>query len=153
MQLSDFKMATKPNCSLSVTGQKRLFLLVSVFALTVATGFSMIGAWMVLPFAGLELLVLASALYHVNAGMNDYESIVICGDVVRVETRRRNALEQEEFNRYWVQVVFGQVSGENYRLVLRSHGKELELGRFMGSEQKMALAKELKRHIAGAAYR
>lgn len=139
MQVSDFEITTMPSCSLSVSAQRNIFLLVTVLTLVIASGFYMVGAWMVMPFAGLELLALALSLHYVNVGADDYESVCIRGDHLVVEKRSRKQIRRVEFSRYWVQVV---LSGQ--RLLLRSHGKEVEFGCFMGNGQRQALARKLK---------
>jgi uncharacterized membrane protein len=52
-----------------------------------------------------------------------------------------------KFNRYWAQVV---VSRDGSRLALRSHGREIEIGRNMSDGQRRELARELKRQLRGA---
>lgn len=153
MLVSDFKMMTRPNCSLSVTGQKRVFALIALFTLTVAFGFSLIGAWMVMPFAGLELLALAAAFIYLNGSSDDYESITIKGDSLVVETCSRKRVERVEFNRYWVRVALKMFSGGLQRLSLSSHGREVEFGRYMDDEQRLALARELKSMTGASSYR
>jgi len=152
MLVSDFKMMTRPNCSLSVEGQKRVFALIALFTLTVALGFGLIGAWMVMPFAGLELLALAAAFFYLNGSSDDYESITIDGDSLIVETCNRKRIERVEFNRYWVRVMLKVFSGGVQRLSLSSHGREVEFGRYMNDEQRLTLSQKLK-SMTGASYR
>jgi uncharacterized membrane protein len=49
------------NCSLSPAGLGLIFLSLAAVVLAIGIGFAVIGAWPVLPFAGLEVLALGAA--------------------------------------------------------------------------------------------
>lgn len=145
MRGADFSVVTKPNCSMSVAEQKRVFAVIAGFALMVASGFLLAGVWMVMPFAGIELLALAAAFGYLNGGAEDYESIALNGDKLVLEMRNRKQVERIEFNRYWVRVMLRVAPGGMRRLCLCSHGREVEFGRYLNDQQCLALAHELKR--------
>lgn len=122
--------------------------LIAGFSLVVAVGFSIAGAWLVLPFAGLELLALGFAFYYVHLHATDFEKITIEGDVVSVTQKNYRQLNHHEFNRYWAKLKFSTKPNGDHVLALRSHGKELEVGkRFLNNEQRVALADQLKRRL------
>ena len=52
----DYQFIARPNCSLTPKGRVLVVAIAAAFPLLVAIGFSLIGAWLVLPFAGLEVL-------------------------------------------------------------------------------------------------
>jgi len=141
----DYRVVARPNCSLTPAGRVGVVCILGIFSLTVAIGFGLAGAWMVFPFAGLELLALACAFYYVNCHAGDYESLAIDGDQVVVEQHSYKKLNQVVFHRYWVQVVLREVPGGEQRLWLRSHGREVEVGRYMSCDQRLALAQQLQK--------
>jgi uncharacterized membrane protein len=143
-----YKVIARPNRSLSSKGMVRVVVLIAAFSLVVAFGFSLAGAWLVLPFAGLELLALAYAFYYINCHAEDYESITIDGDSLAVEKRYYKNTSQIVFNRYWARVLLRELPSGEQSLLLRSHGKEVEFGRhFMNNEQRLALAQQLKKRV------
>lgn len=75
----------QPNQSSNWQTNKQLLLGVGVFSGLIATGFSMIGAWMVLPFAGLEFTALGGALYVVCKKLNLRHIVHFCGDQLIIE--------------------------------------------------------------------
>ena len=153
MLVSDFKMMTRPNCALSIAEQKRVFIVIALFTLTVAGGFSMAGAWLVMPFAGFELLALAAALIYLNGNAENYESVTVSGDALVIERSIRKQVERFEFNRHWVRIVAKTFPESKQQLIsFSSHGREVEFGRYMSHEQRQALAHELKR-MTGTSYR
>jgi uncharacterized membrane protein len=52
---------SKPHCSISPAGFACVFASLACVTLAVGVGFAMTGAWLVLPFSGLEVLLLAGA--------------------------------------------------------------------------------------------
>jgi uncharacterized membrane protein len=51
-----------PHCSISPAGLACVFASLACLVLAIGAGFAMAGAWLVLPFSGLEVLLLAAAL-------------------------------------------------------------------------------------------
>jgi uncharacterized membrane protein len=144
----DYRIIARPNCSLSPKGRIGVVALIASFSLAVAIGFSLIGAWLVLPFAGLELVAVAYAFYYINCHAADYESITIEGDQLAVEKRDYKNTSQIVFHRYWARVLLRRLPSGDQSLLLRSHGKEVEFGRhFMNNDQRLALAQQLKRRV------
>lgn len=135
-----FTFVTKPNNSLTDSACIKVFGFIALVSLGIALGFWYLGAWLVLPFAGLELLGLAWAFYYVRAQQQDYERLTIEGSTLRVEVCCKGKLTVYELNRYWAQIV----RGYNCRLALRSHGKEVAVGRFLDCSARAALAAKLK---------
>ena len=140
----DYKIVARPNCSLSPQEMAKIVALLAFFSLSIAIAFSLAGAWMVFPFAGLELLALAYAFYFINSHADDYESITISGDRLAIEKHQHKSTSQVVFHRYWAQVVLRQTPSGEHRLWLRSHGKEVEVGHFMNNRQRLALAQQLQ---------
>lgn len=146
-----YKVTARPNRSLPSSGKVKLLAWLATPPLIISIAFSLAGAWMVFPFAGLELLALAYAFYIIHCHAEDYESITIDGDRLGVEQRNVHRVHQTEFHRYWVQVVLRRSPYGEQRLWLRSHGKEVEVGRYINNEQRLALAQQLQKRT-GAFY-
>jgi|APFre7841882590_1041340.scaffolds.fasta_scaffold76487_2 uncharacterized membrane protein len=148
-----YKIIARPNNSLSLKDGIKLLAAMAIVTLVIGLGFTHIGAWMVLPFAGLELLAFACAFYYVYLHAGDYESIAIEEDKVIVEKRSYRKSSITVFQRYWTQVNVRDVvscQGVNGKsaLFIGSHGKEVEFGKHLiDDEQRVALARELKQKI------
>jgi uncharacterized membrane protein len=143
-----FKIIAKPNCSLSKMGMYIVVGVVAFFSLSIALVFSLMGAWLVLPFAGLELVLVAGAFYHVQCHANDFESITIVGDELALDKQSYKQTSRVVLNCSWAKVLLRKMPSGDHALLLRSHGKEHEFGRrLMHDEDKVALAQELKKHV------
>lgn len=142
---SSYQVTFKPNCSLSSLGKQRVVLLMTVIPCCIAVGFSFIGAWLVLPFVGLEIFALGYAFYYVNSHDSDYESISIDGDSLKIQRCVGQVLSKYELNPYWASVVRHELPNGTVRLGLRSQGKEVEVGRYLTTEQREELAVQLRK--------
>ena len=152
MVATDLERSTyiaKPNNSLSPKGFMWLFLGIAAITMTVAIGVSLVGAWFVLPFAGLEILAFACTFHYVLLHYEDYESITLTTHEMVVEKYSCKRSEKFVFQRYWAKVMLREDSGGTCSLFIGSHGKEIEFGkRLMNDEQKLVIAKQLKQHLS-----
>lgn len=146
-EAADLAILTRPNCSLSETGRLLFFCVMSLFSLVVAVSFVFVGAWLVFPFAGLEVFGLGWALYYVSCHTGDYECIVVSGDEVVVETRSYKTIHQVKLQRHWVQVIVNAGVGQGRcRVWLRACGKEVEVGRFIDDDGRLKLSQQIEGH-------
>jgi len=102
------------------------------FTIGIALRFFSQGLTLVLPFAGLEVLALGFALY-ISAWRGGVKEVIsITGDKIRIEIGHNSPEQRHELKRAWAQVVL-QRSWNNWypsRLFIRSHGRQIEIGRF-----------------------
>lgn len=152
MQNEAFKLVTKPNCSLTKQGRLYAVIIIAVISFIIAAFFCFFGAWMVLPFTGLECLAVAAAFYYMQCHAKDYESISIANDDLTIERLSYKSFTQISFNRYWAKIYLYDLPNGKHELRIRSHGKEVCFGnRYMDDDQRIKLAKELNQMV-GLAY-
>jgi uncharacterized membrane protein len=146
-ETAEYVYTARRNNSLSSSGRLLIFSFILVVSLGIASGFFLIfGAWPILPFAGLEMAVLYCAFRYMDRHAADYERITIRGSSVEIEVHEGQSVTRHELNRYWAKVV---CSAEGSRLALRSHGREIELGRHLCEEQRLVMAQDLRRELNG----
>jgi len=110
--------------------------------------FAWFGAWLVLPFAGLEVGVLVWAFRHLGSHADDYEKITIRDDRLSVECRDAGRVSCHEFNRHWARVVAVSDPCGARQIALRSHGRQVEVGRCLTPDAREALLQELRVHLS-----
>ncbi len=139
----------RPNRSLSWRGSLYFFLSFCLVSGTIATGMAMLGYWLVLPFAGLEVLVVGASLYVVACRCYECEVISITEDSIEVERGRRRLRQRGTLKRTWTQVCLERRAAgwQPTRLVIRSHGRSIEVGRFLNEDERGRLAVELARSL------
>jgi uncharacterized membrane protein len=113
----------------------------------IAGGFWAMGLWLVLPFSGLEWLMLASALRWSLRNSELKEVVTIDPTRVLVERGRRRPEQRFEFQRAWVQLNWRKPKFRSYSgsVELRSHGKQVVLGEFLPETERKKLMQELGR--------
>jgi uncharacterized membrane protein len=138
-----------PNCSLSVRGARRLFASVCIAPLAIASFLTLKGFWPVLPFAGLELAVLAWALRASLERRFHRQTITVTESQVSIESCVRSRCAQVVFPRHWAQVKLRRPAARLHpsRLTIESHGRQCELGSFLTEEERRGLALRLQRLI------
>jgi len=130
------------NCAIS---PRQLML-----ALAAAAGVSLLiglamwvaGAPWVLPFAGVELAALATALVIHARHTGDHDLIVLSGLNLRVERQRGSRVQVLEFNPRWVRVEPRSVQGSLVRL--SGQGQHVDIGQFVRPGLRQQLASELR---------
>ena len=145
MSTVPFSLVLKRNCSMSPKALAGVFAALALAVLAIGAGFAVAGAWLVLPFAGVEVLLLGAAYVFYARHAADYERIELESGHHRVEVAAG-----ERTARY--QMDGARVFLEEGRVVLRDAKEELEIGRHLGAEARAELAAELrKRLIRGTA--
>jgi len=136
------------NNSLSRSGRLLALCYLVGVSLGIALAFGVAaGAWPVLPFAGMEVLVLCLAFRYIGQHAGDYERVAVWSDRVDVEIVDGSAVRRFELNRYWAHVV---CDPDGARVALRAHGRDLEIGRHLPAEQRVLLAGRLRRELRNA---
>jgi uncharacterized membrane protein len=143
-----FSAVLRPHRSLSAGGIRLVVLLLAAACAVPGIVFASLGAWPVLPFLGLDVLILYLALhYNLRAG-NTYEAINLSPDALTI--RRSNAwgIETEtRFPPHWLQVNLEPLAADDNRLELRSRGRSLVIARFLPPQERSALADVLRREL------
>lgn len=146
---ADCCVVIRPNCSLSWRGTVAVFSSISLVSLVIALGFLAQGYWLILPFAGLELALLGAALYLTAWRSLQREVISIRGAEIAVERGHRQPEQTQTFPRSWVRIELTRPQHRGYptRLLLRSHGREMEIGSCLNESERCRLAEDLRRWV------
>jgi uncharacterized membrane protein len=138
-----------PNCSLRPQSAALFFASICTVSFTIAGVLAFKGLWPILPFAGLEMLVLGWALKVSMRRRHFSQTILLTDDLVRIETRDGPRVQQIEFTRHWARVTLRRADYRLHpsRLTIESHGRACEVGGFLNEEERRALAGQLMRSI------
>lgn len=138
-----------PNCSL--TPQSARLFVGSLAAVTFGlAGFlASRGFWPVLPFAGLEIGLLAWAVRASMRRGSEQELILVSEDQVVIERRAPSGSRRTVFPRHWARVTLRGPKRAQHpsRLTIESHGCAYEVGRFLTEEERRRLAARLQRLV------
>lgn len=138
----------RPHRSASPKLLKGVIIFVGSVLTVAGTGFVLAGAWPVLPFLGLEVLLLWGAFKLCDRAGNAYEAINLTRNALTV--RRVNHWGRESgvsFPPHWLQVNIDAAPTRQSPLELRSHGRSLIIGSFLLPEERLRLAQTLRREL------
>jgi uncharacterized membrane protein len=145
----EFSVTVKRNCSLSPRTLLMLLAATAAVAFAIGIGFALVGAWMVLPFAGLEVLAVAAAFYANGRHAGDFERITLRRGVLRIEVREGEAVREHDFNPTWARLLVRE-SGGAARAFIRGQGRELEIARHLTPPARGQLVRALDQRLAQA---
>jgi len=138
-----------PNCSLTQRNARLFFAAACLVPFAIAGFLTLRGFWPVLPFAGLEMVLLGWALHSSLERRFHRQTITVTDADVSVDTRDRSRCEHVVFPRHWAQVKLRRPAARLHpsRLTIESHGRQCELGSFLTEEERCGLALRLQRVI------
>lgn len=140
-----------PHRSLSRGAFVTIMTILVILNLSGGIMFWLIGAWPVMGFMGLDVAIAWWAFRRNFADADRSERIVITGDEVTLTRLSRTSPKSTlTFNRRWLRIELEYDEARELvgRLLLRSHGKAIEIASFLGAEERQSLARALRQAIA-----
>lgn len=132
-----------PNKSSSINENLVFFGFLSLICLTFGIGFFFIGATMILPFAGLEVLALILILRANHKWLNQKQALYL--DKLYVE------LEEDDkkitFDRFLSKFLIEENNSKK-ELFIKSKNQKIEIGSFLNQEEKEQLIELLKKKVS-----
>lgn len=124
--------------------------LAALLCLSFAVGFALAGAWLILPFAGLEIMALFGLLYYVSIKTRIQEVILFNDSEIRVQRGRRWPVQDWHCQRFGCRLHVYTPPHPWYssQVRLRCHGEEMELGRFLSDRDRRALIRNLNAFLS-----
>lgn len=136
-------IATRQNRSLSKHGRRLWLLLIAASVAVIAVGAAAAGALLILPFAGLEILLVWLAFNSVARHEMDYESLVVTKNEFRWECRAGKKLHKLEGSRHWATVSRSWETFEAETIHLLYAGNKVLVGRLMSAAERRVLGEQM----------
>lgn len=146
-----FNAILTPHRSLSPFGFVVLMSLISLVSFVVGLYFLLLGAWPIMGFFGLDVLLIYIAFRLNYRSGREYETVDLSPDLLkltRVDPAGR--AKTYDFNPYWVRVGLTEEHDGRNIMWLASHGRELVFGRFLSDEERREFAEALGLALANA---
>jgi uncharacterized membrane protein len=146
-----FRVVLTAHRSLSRTGFFVVMGLLSFLSFVTGIAFALVGAWPVLGFFGLDVLLVYIAFKINYRAGRAYEAIDLTPDVLtvtRVDPRGRQ--KRFEFNPYWVRVLLQEWPDGRTDLRLALHGREVSFARLLTDDERRSFAPVLRDALANA---
>jgi uncharacterized membrane protein len=144
-----FDVLLTPHRSLSPRGFLMLMGFVCAISFTAGLIFFLAGAWPVVGFLGLDVLLIYVAFRINYRRAQMYETLHLTARALTV--RRVNhwgAESRWSFQPAWLQILMDDPPGHSSQLTLRSHGNSLVIGSFLTPGERQDLAHALRSALA-----
>jgi uncharacterized membrane protein len=145
-------VVASPNRSASVS-QLRAFIVFFGLVCGVVCAFSFAQGNVLAPLFGLlDVLFVAWALRLAWRAADQSDRVVWEGGDVRVEMRRGARVAQASFHPYWVKLkrLPAARDSDPERVLIGSHGRFVEVGRFLSAERRQKFAEDVAALLASA---
>jgi len=133
------------NCALTPKQLLKFYIALLCLSVTVATGFLLVGVWMILIFTILELsAVTISFLIYCRHAL-DFETIEIHGKRLIVKKFIGYKESVFEFNSQWAKIEPPNEGSKTFHI--SQSGLRVELGQFLRHEQQISLITEVRAYL------
>jgi uncharacterized membrane protein len=142
-------IVAEPNRSASWQANKIVLIAMCTLSGLIAAGFAAIGAWPILPFAGLEMAALGSALYYVCWKLRYRQVITLEANTVRIQKGYYHPKQEWRFDtdKTALSVTPETHPWDGPRISLYSAGEEIALGEFLNREDSLKLLELLRQRV------
>ena len=139
-------IVVKPNKSSTWRANLYVLIAISIPSLGAAIGFTLLGAWPILPFAGAELIALSAALYYVNWNLEYRQVVTVSDNNVKIEKgyfvpKKTWIWERDDTA---LNVITAKNQWEGPALWLHNRETRTSLGEFLNEDEAEDLLKRLR---------
>lgn len=136
------------NCSITPRQLMLVYAALCVASLTIATVFTLRGAWYILAFAIIEMLALGWAFVLYARHATDREHIALHSDCLLIELIQVEQVRQFRLNSYQARVAMPASSDD--LIGIEAGGVRVEVGRFLSEQKRYQFARELQCALASS---
>lgn len=146
-----FRAVLTPYRSLSPVGFLVLMSAIAVISFIIGFVFLLAGAWPVLGFFGLDVLLIYVAFRLNYRSGRIYEIVELTRDQLTLKRFHPSGKQERfDFNPYWVRVLLKEWPDGRTMMRLVSHGRETVFGRFLTDDERRDFVDALKGALEGA---
>jgi uncharacterized membrane protein len=148
---AQFRAVLTPHRSLGPKGFMVLMAAVCVVSFGTGLLFFMLGAWPVIGFMGLDVLLIYVAFKLNFRALRLYETVDLTSDALTVtRVAPSGRAESWSFNPYWVRVSVQPRLGRSSELSIASHGRRLVFASFLTDGEREDFAAALSSALSAA---
>lgn len=136
-------LTLSPNRSLTWAEAKWIMAIMVAVVMIIAIAWTFVGAWIVLPFAGVEVGLFVLLMYKVTRSTYLKQIVTFDDEQIRVEMGINRRLSSQTIPRLGTDIFYSETD-RNWttpKITLHNGSKRLQIGEFLNSED-MALLRE-----------
>ena len=140
------RILIRPNQSISWKSGLVFVLVIAFTCLSIGLGFAYVGATLILPFAGLEVIFVGICTYLVLNKTSQQEVITLSKDKLIIEKGAYRLKKVWEYFRLWSYITVERPQHPWYpaHIVVTSKGERVPLGDFLTEQEKEELVSSLE---------
>ena len=140
------RILIRPNQSISWKSGLVFMLVIAFTCLSIGLGFAYVGATLILPFAGLEVIFVGICTYLVLNKTSQQEVITLSKDKLIIEKGAYRLKKVWEYFRLWSYITVERPQHPWYpaHIVVTSKGERVPLGDFLTEQEKEELVSSLE---------
>lgn len=138
-----------PNRSASWSDTKWLMLVMVFFVMVIAIAWAFVGAWVILPFAGIEVGLLAYIMYRVSLSTYRLEEIVITSEFITINRGRlplssfKESLQLKRDNLH-IEITETENDWHLPKIAFVTPQQTVDVGAFLSLQDRKALTEHLQ---------
>jgi uncharacterized membrane protein len=137
-----FSCQIRPNRSLTPRGRMLWLILIALNAIVISMAAMLVGAWPVVPFAGLEVFLLGVAFWWIGRHDDDIESFSVQNGEFLWECRVGNQVRRLSGNAAWAQIENDDTRGK-HGFVLAYSGAREQIGLNLPESHRVILRNQI----------
>ena len=146
-----FNAILTPHRALSPFGFLVLMSSIALVSFVVGMYFLLLGAWPILGFFGLDVLLIYVAFRLNYRSGREYERVELSPRLLKLtRVDPRGLAKSYDFNPYWVRVGLTEEADGRTIMWLTSHGRELVFGRFLSDDERREFVEALRSALMSA---
>lgn len=143
-----FSAMLEPRRSASVRNLNVAVLIFALGSLPFCIMFLVMGAWPVVGFVGIDVLILLALLRFHHWAARAHETIHLTDESLTVErVNHWGQMRRWSFSPYWLRVTIEDVDAHRNRLEIRNRDQSLIIGNFLSTQEKIDLADALRQKL------
>jgi uncharacterized membrane protein len=137
----------KRNCSLTPRQLAKAYAVLCILSFSVATMFTLQGAWVVLVFSVMEMSAVALAFLYYARHATDHEHIALVDGFLLIERIEAGQVQQTRLDPHWTRIALPKNACD--LINLEAKGVKIEVGRFVTVAKRRKVAQELRQALHG----
>ena len=146
-----FDAILRPNPPMTPRALLDILIAVSLVNFVFGVSFILHGAWLILPFMGADVALLAWAFQASRRAAQRHEHVTLTQSELRIARwPARGQPSEITLNPYWVRVRLEEDVEPARKLFISSHGRSIQLGSFLAPHDRASFAEALTEALRAA---
>ncbi len=143
---SDIIILLTPNRSLTWAEAKWIIAFMVAVVMIIAIAWTFIGAWVILPFAGIEVGLFALLMYKVTRFTHSKQIVTFTPQDIKIEMGINRLQSSDLFPRFGTDIYYSETERDwrTPKITFQNGDKKIQIGQFLNADDMVILRNELE---------